>query len=291
MVRDVKGTASFYLGLAAAAIAILSPVIVGIVLITKLDERTEQLKESIESTKATLSKTSDSVSSIDRKLGDLTGRVERAGQRVDEIQPKIESVYDHLSSGTIDTLYVFKHIFDFPNPSIYVTEEEARRALCEDFDQPALGRRNLDLKAFHLWLYRRQLEIFDFSADFTFYTMVSDPENTVRYGMACFRHDFENREEVRTSNVPFRVALTEIEGRPPRYLINHDTVIPGPVPLMRGDGRRKEERHRLAVTIQPDGLDRGCPDYLLSIAKNDLDRCIFEAAIFAPDATSDVRSN
>lgn len=231
-------------------------------------------------------------------------KIEELRHQTDTIKPSIASVQDHLSSGTLDTLYVFRHIFDFPNPAISIaTDDEATRVACHSLHEPEIATENL--REVLIWQYNRMLEVFDFSTDFTFFTMVQDPANIVRHEMKCYAHDFHRREETPASVVvPYRAVLTEretrsddtesggVRSRHPQILKDHGLGEDRETLVQRLVSARKRVQHDLTVTIgrddsAPNAQKANCPAYLLAIVKNKLDRCIFTAAVMAHDAPSD----
>ena len=196
---------------------------------------------------------------------------------------------------TFNTVYVFKHIFDFPNPAFNTTDEQARELACDNADppEPDWTKGSLDIEK---KLYKRELDRFDRSTTFTFFTMGDSPPHFIRHKISCYRHGSRDRDLIRSPEISLRLTWRTLEEEEresehvrrfgdsnERDLFDHDTANEGEFWLH--DIRSGISRHELTASIvPPDTDDQECPVYWMKVAKDELDRCDFEAFVFARDS-------
>ena len=129
----------------------------------------------------------------------------KAGTYIIGLHDSLSSIRRQLSA--FDTVYLFKHTFDFPDPSFKFEEEEladltpspegrARALICtpEEHDGGVVGE---ELPATHhelfekINLYKRELAAFDNSIELKFYTIggqKDEPVQTmIRQETACYK--------------------------------------------------------------------------------------------------------
>ena len=139
---------------------------------------------------------------------------------VSDLQDRMTKTTEYLASEAYDTVYVFKHTFDFPNPTFDVrgrsdtdegtasaeaaeaeaeaeaeaaeAEAEAEALACPSeelgvdwtTDDTVDYKGLLDLERRR---YQKRLTTFDGSVEFKFYTMRSVPNTIVRQEMTCYK--------------------------------------------------------------------------------------------------------
>lgn len=198
---------------------------------------------------------------------------------------------------TFDTVYVFKHTFDFPKPSFKLEKDEARDLLCTPDELPTTDELRKEKE-----LYRKEVFAFDARAKFKFYAMGQrrgeDKQTMIRQEMSCYKRT-RGRNEAVPSKKRIAQAPVVIRLAPESAIYNDDdggTWSPSKDPSFDHDdgdskayifsGLREREGpqvHSLTATI----VDRNkssrerCQDYEIEVATGKLDRCDLEMFVFA----------
>ena len=263
-----------------------------------------------------LSDASERFKTVDRSLSDLstgmTGRLKTMNDslsglstnihqtlsRVSALETRLSQMSEYVASGTFDTVYVFKHTFDFPKPSFDLERDEARDLICTSDELPTTDELREEKE-----LYRKAIFAFDASVQFKFYTMGQGKDEAVqsmiRQEMACYKRTRRRNETVprerRITQAPVEIQL-ETESaiysddnggtwsRPYDPSFDHDdgdskTYIFSGLPERGGP-----QVHSLTATIvdrekRPD--QEFCQNYEIEVATRRLDRCDLEVFVFA----------
>ena len=270
-----------------------------------IDNQFAELRKSISSLSTG---TSEHLNALNDTLSDLStttnGRLKAVNNTLSDLSTttngRLKAVEDqllHLPNNirqTFDTVYVFKHTFDFPNPAFELERDEARDLICTSDKLPTTDELREEKK-----LYRKEVVAFDASAQFKFYTMGQEKDKAVqtiiRQEMACYnrirrRNEIVPRER-RITHAPVEIQLETQSAiysdgtwsRPYNPSFDHDD---GDSKTYTFSGLHEHggpQVHWLTATI----VDREksdqefCQDYEIEAATRKLDRCDLEVFIFA----------
>ena len=244
-------------------------------------------------------------------------RIDVIERNLTAFNDKLSKVSNYLASETFNTVYVFKHTFDFPNPPFNVsTEEEARAIICTLDELHELPTADDDLSEKER--YKKVLSGFDDSVELKFYTMSNVPpppppaqlsqndarkkpkklpnvlgKTYIRLETACYggndipvtpapvRLRLEGKSTIDTMNSDIgSVKVSEHKDILFEH-INRDLVVRPFVGL----GEPVPQVHSLTATVVDleGGSKRSCNDYEVKAAAGSLDRCDFEVVVFTYD--------
>ena len=198
---------------------------------------------------------------------------------------------------TFDTVYVFKHTFDFPKPSFKLEKDEARDLLCTRDELPTTDELRKEKE-----LYRKEIFAFDARAKFKFYTMGQrrgeDKETMIRQEISCYKRT-RGRNEAEPSEKRIAQAPVVIRLEPESTIYDDDnggTWSPSNDPSFDHDDgdsktyifsglpvREGPQVHSLTATIadRDKSSRERCQDYEIKVATGKLDRCDLEMFVFA----------
>lgn len=157
-----------------------------------------------------LSNTGNRITAVEDRLLDVPSDISQTLSRV----PALETALSQLSA--FDTVYLFKHTFDFPDP-LFNVEEEGIANLAPSSEERASALICTELPATHrlfeeIERYKRELSTFDNSIELKFYTMgrnEDEPVQTmIRQETACYKRTLNEDGTPRDSRI--RPAPVEI---------------------------------------------------------------------------------
>ena len=220
--------------------------------------------------------------------------------RIDALEARLSKVSDYLKSETFDTVYVFKHTFNFPNPMFNVTDNEEARFLACPSGELDVDWATEELLGLERHRYQKELATFDDNIEFKFYTMSNEPKTIIRQEIACYKNEPRENEDISISPAPVKVIMQMESAKDgddsygifrvsaDKMGFDHDN--PSDLmtyPLRRMPDTTGRQVHKLAATLvdreHKDGSQRDCYEYKRKAATGELDRCDFEVFVFAYD--------
>ena len=238
---------------------------------------------------------------------ELTGlpNIHQLLSRVPALETKLSQLSKYIASETFDTVYVFKHTFDFPKPPLGLGRNEARDLICTTGEPTTTDRIGEEE------VFRKELAAFDGSVDFKFYTVGQERDDLRRGGnagaegvqtmirqeTACYKRTQEGNEtaqDIRITPAPVEIRL-QAESAVDRDNNRGTYIQPYNASFDHDGGDSKTFRflglpnhtglqvHSLTGTIvdRQDPNRRFCREYEIKVATRELDRCDFEVFVFA----------
>lgn len=244
------------------------------------------------------------LAAVESELIDLPN-IRELLSRVPSLETRLSQLSD-VPSETFDTVYVFKHTFDFPKPPLGLGRNEARDLICTTGELATTDGLREEEEVF-----RKELATFDGSVDFKFYTVGQERDSLGREGnagaegvrtmirqeTACYKRTQEGNEtgqDIRITPAPVEIRL-QAESAVDRD-DNRGTYIQPYNPSFDHDGGDSKtfrflglpnhtglQVHSLTGTIvdRQDPNRRFCREYEIKVATRELDHCDFEVFVFA----------
>jgi len=253
------------------------------------------------------SDSNERIAAVESRLLDVANKLRQTVSRVPALETGSADLSADIASRAFNTVYVFKHTFDFPDPPFDVNNrDEAEALLCSrrrklqaTGELPEEGRRYVD-----------ELHNFDDHVELNFYTMGKgskgddEPQAIIRQETACYKHmPRENAgpavaQDVRVTPAPVRISMRVETGK-----IDNDnsTIYSQPYEIAGdhygGDSKTFEftgftgwsdhaglQVHALTAAVSDRSgnppIEKYCESYGFKVATGELDRCDFELFIF-----------
>ena len=217
-------------------------------------------------------------------------------KRFPDVETRLSMISAYLASARFDTVYVFKHTFDFPNPMFNIGDDTDFLACPSDtpeVDWQADMLLDLERKR-----YQTELAMFDDHIEFNFYTTSDEPTTIIRQEIACYKQEFRTNKETLISPAPVKVRM-QIESAADsddnygtlvisdaQIGFDHEDSDLMTYPLRRKrDAETDRQVHKLIATLDDREVGEGnCAEYKRQAAAGGLDRCDFEVFVFAYDS-------
>ena len=286
-----------------------------------MDRVDEVSKDNTDAISGSLSRTTDLEANVGQIVNDLTAnsttttrnlsRISVLEGGVSDLQGRMTRTSEYLASEAYDTVYVFKHTFDFPNPTFDVrgrsdtdegtasaeaeAEAEAEALACPSeelgvdwtTDDTVDYKGLLDLERRR---YQKRLTTFDGSIEFKFYTMRSVPNTIVRQEMTCYEEGNVRMEEAPVVPIMGMESAEDNDDSYGVFKVEHSSLVGfdhsaddiKTYPLKRLPNSEGRQVHRLSATlVDREDNSQDCRRYLVEAAKGELDRCDFQVFVFA----------
>ena len=241
------------------------------------------------------------IKDVENQISDMANKLRQTVSRVPALETGLPQLSEYIASELFDTVYVFKHTFDFPNPSFDIGGDEAKALVCPPIEQ------STDDLPEERKLYKDELIAFDDDVELKFYTVGQEDTGSVqaiiRQETACYKHIPTESDagpavaqDIRITPAPVRILIQaesvgddNITFSTPQYLsVDHDDVDSKTFPFRGLPNHAGLQVHSLtaAVSDRNDrtrrfGSRKYCSAYGLKVATRELDRCDFELYVFA----------
>lgn len=238
------------------------------------------------------------ISKLETKVPDLNPTL----SRLSVLESELSRVSEYLTSERLDTVYVFKHTFDFPNPTFEVGDNTDSLA-CSDV-APKVDWDNDKLLAVERKRYQNELALFDNHIEFKFYTMSDEPLATIQDQLVCYKKAERPYEETSISPAPIKIRMQmesiveDSEGQRGTFSVSDDNIgfdhdssgfRTYRVSRLREGIRRSTDTDRqlhklIAILEDRETGKKDCSEYKRQAASGELDRCDLEIFVFAYDS-------
>lgn len=255
--------------------------------VTPLKAQVDALERKVNESDSGLASTRTAVGQIERELGVVNGGLSELqstslghASRVSTVENEVSNVLAYLASRTFDTVYRFKHTFNFPNVTLDIFRDGAKYLACPSQNQ-------------------QEIVALDDSTEFIFYTGSSALDIRIREEILCYERRRDTNRDIRISPTPVQIEMemfSDGDGEDSGESLvkknlgfDHDTDGPSDLkvyPIRRNRATHGDRQtHTLSATpsIRTESQER-CGTDSIGAPTGELHHCDFEVVVFAYDS-------
>jgi len=266
---------------------------------TDADQRLTAMKESLSDlstdTNRRLTAAEGRLSHVQADTENHRAAVGNTLSRISALETSLSELSEHVK--TFDTVYVFKHTFDFPKPPFELKRNEAIDLICTSVELPATDELREEKE-----FYRKEVVEFDAKVKFKFYTTGQEKNREartmIRQETTCYKRTQRRNETVptekRMNRAPIKVRFRAESAiyrddnggtwsHPYNPSFDHEDGDSKTFRFLGLPAHRGPQVHSLTATIEDleESNQELCKNYEIEVATRELDRCDLEVFVFA----------